>query len=41
LARPAAIDEFLNIGRIERHFPNGHKQSQIDELLPWNYPAFT
>jgi transposase len=18
---------------------NGHKQSQIDELLPWNYPA--
>ncbi|WP_425338241.1 hypothetical protein [Rhizobium sullae] len=19
---------------------NGHKQSQIDELLPWNYPIF-
>ena len=18
---------------------NGHKQSRIDELLPWNYPA--
>lgn len=33
-----AVDPLAYLTAILTAIVNGHKQSQIDELLPWNYP---
>ncbi|WP_160320247.1 transposase domain-containing protein, partial [Rhizobium ecuadorense] len=34
-----AVDPFAYLTSTLTAIVNGHKQSQIEGLLPWNYPA--
>jgi len=34
-----SIDPFAYLSATVTAIVNGHKQSGIDELLPWNYPS--
>jgi len=28
------------VAQVSTAIANGHRQSNVDELLPWNYPVF-